>query len=215
MLVSNAARRSITIVSTIFLAQSFTLGSRADNAPEPLITASGAGMTSAQLEATRPILSALKSVDEAKQAVDQIRDKAKEMLHLCTDTVPTSDEALIISGPFSKSNGKYYNAPKWKLLEIKKDIDKQKEFLAENLGANQQDKRTLRASEPTRQKIEALRVEARTLLVQMNEDTNKINTLLSGGAQADIAMSAKALIHSTEAVEAKLKEMEKVLKKEQ
>ena len=207
----------LLISGSIFASPSFS----AETGTQAAINASGAGMTSAQLEATRPVLSALKSISECQQAVDQIKDRSKEIVDLCTKTTsvqslsPEFDGGRVITGPYSHTDGKYYVAPKWKLVQVKGEIDKQRSFLAEVISSNQQDARTLRASEDCRQKVEALRAEARQLTVQMTQDTTQMETLItSGGEQSLITASAKNLIKSTEAVERKLKDMEKVLKKE-
>ncbi|WP_161942165.1 hypothetical protein, partial [Sphingobium sp. 22B] len=99
-----------------------------------------------------------------------------------TSTDGTTDfygAAQVVSGPYSKMEGKYYKAPKWKLLELNNAINKQRSFLAETIIQNQQDQRTLRASEPTREEIESLRAEARTLNVQVLKDADQLNNLLA------------------------------------
>ena len=179
-------------------------------------------MTSAQLDATRPVLSAKKSLGELQQAIDQIKDSSKQIVDLCTKEPPVSGvspdfdgNVAQISGPYSHVEGKYYKAPKWKLVQVKAEIDRQRQFLAEYIVSNQQDQRTLRASDACREKFEALRAEARQLFGQMTSDANQMETLIaSGGEQGQITSSAKNLIKSTEAVERKLKDMDKVLAKE-
>lgn len=215
------SRKKIAISLLAVLSAGACLPCFAQSNSTPPINASGAGMTSAQLEATRPILSAVKSVEESQQAVDQIKDRAKEMLDICTKTTPVSapsddiDGALTVHGPYSHVEGKYYVAPKWKLVKIKAEIDKQRSFLAETISQNQKDSRPLRSSDACREKIESLRAEARQLTVNMTQDANQISTLISQGAdQNAIAESCKSLIKSTQNVEKKLKEMDKVLKHE-
>ncbi|MBX9725521.1 MAG: hypothetical protein K2X81_29255 [Candidatus Obscuribacterales bacterium] len=193
--------------------------------PKPAINASGAGMTNEQLLQTRPILSGLKAIVDCEQSVAEIKDKAAAIVEQCTLKAPdtsangTTDfygAAEVVSGPFSKMEGKYYKVPKWKLLELNKGINKQRSFLAETIIENQQDQRTLRASEPTREQIESLRAEARTLNVQVLKDADGLNTLLANSAstQSSIVDSAKALIRSAGTLQSKLKQMEKVLKRE-
>ncbi|MBX9689375.1 MAG: hypothetical protein K2X27_21880 [Candidatus Obscuribacterales bacterium] len=189
----------------------------------PAINASGAGMTNAQLDATRPVLSGLKSINDAIQSVSDIRDKAKDILHECTTKPPTVtqgdywDSRLKVSGPYSHTNGQYYVASKWKLVEIDKEIVRQQSFLAQILATNQQDHRALRASEETQKQIEALRADARVLTSQMIEDANKLTGMVavSNPSQTDVIAAAKTLIRSTDAVDSKLKQMDKVLKREE
>jgi hypothetical protein len=211
---------SISLFSLIASANS----SRADE-PKPVINASGAGMTNEQLMQTRPILSGLKAVVDCEQSIAEIKDKAAAIVDECTLKAPdtstdgTTDfygAAQVVSGPYSKMEGKYYKAPKWKLLELNNAINKQRSFLAETIIQNQQDQRTLRASEPTREEIESLRAEARTLNVQVLKDADQLNNLLanSSSTQISIVDAAKALIRSSGTLQSKLKQMEKVLKHE-
>jgi hypothetical protein len=192
----------------------------ADDKSPPPINASGKGMTNAQLEETRPVLSGLKSVDEAYQIIKLIQEKSREIVGLCTNAVPVQrsgdyDTGQVITGPFSKTDGKYYVAPKLKLLEIAKCIERQKLSLADLLSQNRQDQRRLRASEETCKKIELLRAEARELLVPLGADMNKLTSMISSSAnQGAIVSQAKDLIRSSKPVEAKLRDMEKVLKRE-
>ena len=187
----------------------------------PPINASGKGMTNAQLEETRPVLSGLKSVDEAYRTVKAIRDNSQEIVRLCTNKTPVqtlgdNDPGPVITGPFTKTSGKYYTASKWKLRDMVKGIDRQKVSLCELLSQNRQDRRLLRASEETRKKIESLRAQARERLGPMTENTNKLTSTISSSSSSQdaIVSSAKDLIRSCRSVEESLREMEKVLKRE-
>jgi hypothetical protein len=192
----------------------------ADDPAAPPINSSGQGMTSAQLDATRPVQSGKKSVEEAYQTIKEIQDKAKEIVSLCTNQVPVrtrgdDDPGPQFVGGFTKTSGKYYTASKWKLNEAVKTINRQNSALAVIVSQNQQDHRILRAREETRNKIESLRKEAREMLPAMIADTNKLTSAISASAvQSDIVDAAKALIRSCRPVEEKLKEMDKVLKRE-
>lgn len=218
------SRKKAAAVLVQILAGSILVSpSIAQTSNQPPINASGAGMSSAQLEATRPVLSAAKSIEDLQQSVDEIKDKSKQMLDLCTKETPIADSdggsfygaAQVVQGPYSHTEGKYYVAPKWKLLQLKTDIDKQRSYIAMAISANQQDHRTLRASDACRAKIDGLKAEARQLSVQMTQDADQLDAILAAGAdQTQVTQTAKNLIKSTEAVEKKLKEMDKVLKKE-
>lgn len=215
-------KNAVTAITFLLVATVATPIALGETSNQPPINASGAGMTSAQLDATRPVLSAIKSIGELQQAVDQIKDSSKQIVDLCTKETPIKGvsgdfdgNVTEVEGPYSHTEGKYYKAAKWKLVQVKAEIDKQRSFLAAYIISNQQDHRTLRASDACREKFEALRGEARTLMGPMTTDANQMETLIASGAdQAQITASAKSLIKSTEAVERKLKEMDKVLKKE-
>ncbi len=101
----------------------------------------------AAMAETRPILSALKSVEEAYAAVAEIREKAKYIVSECKDR-PGYDmgQIMITAGP-EQMTGKYFTADASKLKDFDHTIRKQQSILAEMLNANQQDKRPLRASE--------------------------------------------------------------------
>lgn len=164
----------------------------------------------AAMAETRPILSALKSVEEAYAAVAEIREKAKYIVSECKDR-PGYDmgQIMITAGP-EQMTGKYFTADASKLKDFDHTIRKQQSILAEILNANQQDKRPLRASEEDRKNIEAVRAEARATFEEMITDANKVTTLIlaSNSKQADVAAAAKALIKATGEVEHKLKAVE-------
>ncbi len=167
-------------------------------------------------EETRPVLSALNAVDQARSAVSEIRDKARQLISECSDTPPLTQGGILLeSGPFTSMAGKHLQAPPWKLKEIDQSIKKQQCFLSETLSENQQDTRPLRASEKTRQQIKDLRAEARTSLAQMIVEANGLSTLVSSSYpnQDAVITSARVLAKSADAVDEKLKEMDKVLKK--
>ncbi len=192
---------------------------------QPPINTSGSGMTNEQLMQTRPVLSGLKSVLDCEQSISEIKDKAAAIVEACTLKAPDPNagagtdfygETRIVSGPFSPLEGKYYKVPKWKLLALNKSINEQRAFLAETIVENQQDQRTLRASEPTKVQIETLRADARTLNLQLLKDADTLSSLLatSTSTQSSIADSARVLIRSAGTVNSKLKQMEKILKRE-
>jgi len=173
---------------------------------------------------TRPIASGLKSINEALQAISGIKDSAKQIVALCTKDANSGGSGLeedfyssrtVVTG-LQKTAGKYYKAPIGKLLQLTKEIDRQRAFIAETLTENQNDQRDLRASDKTRVKIAELRHEARDLNKIMLEDTNRVNSLIATPKfdQDELTSRAKALTRSSAAVESKLQEMAKVLKRE-
>lgn len=194
----------------------------ADDSAAPPINASGAGMTNDQLLETRPVISGIKSVDDAYQTVKEIQDRAGDIVGLCTNKVPVAtigDDSWepVLTGSFTKTTGKYYTASKWKLRDTAKCIQRQSISLADLLSQNRNDHRRLRASDETCKKIEALRAEGRELLVPLTADIKQLITLITSnpsGSQDQITASAKTLIKSSKAVEGKLREIEKVLKRE-
>lgn len=164
----------------------------------------------AALADTRPILSALKSVEEAYAAVAEIREMAKDIVGECKDRPGVDMGQIIVTTGPEQLTGKYFTADPSKLRNFDHTIQKQQMVLAQILSVNQQDKRPLRASEEDRKNIELVRADARSSFEEMITDANKVTALVmaKNSQQAEVAAAAKDLIKATGHLEHKLKAVE-------